>query len=233
MKLLGAITRWLFILLIPLFLFTSTMRWEVGEPRLYRYALTEYGVSQRTGIEDEELLKAYRGLIHYFNSDEELAHITVVKGGKNFTLFNEREVLHLRDVKELIQLGYHIQEIAFAYLLIYVIAISLRGKRDSWRKLITPLMWGSGLTVGIMLMLGAGMFLNFEQLFIQFHLISFDNPFWQLDPSRDYLIMMFPTEFFRHAALLGAAAITAEALILEGTAGWLMAANKRRARSGK
>jgi integral membrane protein (TIGR01906 family) len=88
-----------------------------------------------------------------------------------------------------------------------------------------PLMWGAGLTIAIMLALGIGTLFNFEQLFIQFHMLSFTNTLWQLDPSRDYLIMMFPEGFFRDAAMFGAMAITIEAVILGSIAAWLMAVN--------
>ncbi len=36
---------------------------------------------------------------------------------------------------------------------------------------------------------------------MQFHLLSFTNDLWQLDPRRDYLIMMYPQGFFRDATI--------------------------------
>jgi hypothetical protein len=44
---------------------------------------------------------------------------------------------------------------------------------------------------------------------------------------------MFPTGFFYDAALFGIAAIAAEAIILGGTAGWLIAADRRALSSGQ
>ena len=38
--------------------------------------------------------------------------------------------------------------------------------------------------------------LGFDTLFTEFHLISFSNDFWLLDPNIDVLIMMFPDGFW-------------------------------------
>ena len=54
---------------------------------------------------------------------------------------------------------------------------------------------GSGLTLGLMLALGLGIAVDFGGLFWQFHLISFSNDFWQLDPKTDHLIQIIPVGF--------------------------------------
>jgi uncharacterized membrane protein len=48
--------------------------------------------------------------------------------------------------------------------------------------------------------------------------MSFSNDLWLLDPSKDYLIMMFPQGFFFDAAVFIIATIIIEALVL-----WLIA----------
>ena len=61
------------------------------------------------------------------------------------------------------------------------------------------------------------MLIGFDELFRQFHLLSFANDFWQLDPRTDHLIQMFPRGFWFDVTL-AVGAIT----VLEGAA--LMAA---------
>ena len=56
--------------------------------------------------------------------------------------------------------------------------------------------------------------LAFQQLFLIFHQISFANDLWILDPATDYLIMMFPQNFFLEATLLIGLLILIECLIL-------------------
>ena len=78
----------------------------------------------------------------------------------------------------------------------------------------------SELAAGIfvLLALGAGTLLGFDQLFLQFHLISFTNELWQLDPARDYLIMLFPRNFWYDATIFCTLATVAGALVLGGVA---------------
>ena len=76
------------------------------------------------------------------------------------------------------------------------------------------------MTLAVMLALGLATLLGFDQLFLQFHLISFTNPFWQLDPTTDYLIMLFPLGFFYEATLFCALATAVGAVVLGG-AGWV------------
>ena len=58
------------------------------------------------------------------------------------------------------------------------------------------------------------MFFGFDRLFIAFHLISFSNDLWQLDPSRHMLIAMFPQNFFFDATLIVAVLTVIESVIL-------------------
>ncbi len=81
-----------------------------------------------------------------------------------------------------------------------------------------------------MLALGLGALLDFDQLFLQFHRLSFSNQFWQLDPARDYLIMLFPGGFWYDAALFCALATVGLAVILGGVAGGYLLFTRRRAK---
>ena len=61
---------------------------------------------------------------------------------------------------------------------------------------------------------GAASLAGFEDVFYAFHVISFANDLWQLDPSRDYLIAMFPEGFFFDATMWIAGLTIVQAVIL-------------------
>ena len=91
----------LFILCIPLLLLTSHLTWTANDLQLYEQGFVKYNVSRDTSISDEELHEVAVGLISYFNSgvaDEAL------------DIFDEREMIHLRDVRGLILINYHLQQ---------------------------------------------------------------------------------------------------------------------------
>ncbi len=157
-------------------------------------------------------------LVDYFNSRVETPQMNVVnQHGEEFELFHDYELIHLRDVKSLFQLDHRVQEASLGYIVIYSL-LFLLWRKGRWQNLAKEVSWGCALTLVLMAVLGIASIFNFEQLFIQFHLISFSNPYWMLDPSRDYLIMLFPEDFWRDIALVGGGAIVAEALLLGGIA---------------
>ncbi len=224
MNIIRSTAKTLFILCLPLLLLSTSIGWAVNSLWLYEYGFAKYGISQTTGLAPAELDRAARGLISYFNSDEEIVNITVTKDGKAFALFNEREAVHLRDVKGLFWLDYRIMLGTSVFALGYAL-VSLFWWKDR-RRLARGLISSSILTMGIILLLGIGIAFDFDQLFLQFHLISFSNDMWMLDPSRDYLIMLFPGGFWFDVALFCVLAAAAMALVLGG-AGWYLKSREK------
>ena len=210
-------------------LLTVSIGWATNSFWLYKYGFDKYDVSQTTGLAESELEKAASGLISYFNSDEEYITLTVIKGDKPFELFSQREVAHLKDVKGLIWLDYWVLLGTLIYVLAYAGVSLLWRRRRYWRRLVWGVIGGSGLTLIVMLALGLGTLFNFEQLFLQFHLISFTNELWKLDPTRDYLIMLFPQGFWYDAAIFCGVVTTGMAIILGGVTGSVYYFNKMRA----
>ena len=227
MKILGTTVRCLFIFCLPLLLLSASIGGTVNSLSLYKYGFEKYDVSQTTGLAEEELEKAATGLISYFNSDEEHISLTVIKDGQPLVLFNQREVDHLRDVKGLFRLDYWILLGTLICALAYA-GVSLW--RKEWRRLAWGLVGGSGLTLGLILALGLGALFNFDQLFLQFHLLSFANELWLLDPSKDYLIMLFPRGFWYNATLFCALATGIGAVILGGVGVFVYSSSARRHR---
>ena len=213
MRIFLAAIKWLFILCLPFLLLTAGISLAVNSFSLYKYGFEKYDVGQTTGLAEIELDRAAIGLINYFNSSEEYISLSVVKDGQPFVLFNEREIIHLRDVKGLIRLNNLILLIALVCVLGYT-ATSLWQKDHN--QLARGLVGGGSLTLALMLLLGLGALLSFDQLFRQFHRLSFTNELWLLNPATDYLIMLFPSGFWYDAMLFCVLATTAAAVILGG-----------------
>jgi integral membrane protein (TIGR01906 family) len=215
MKNILKIAYWLIICCLPLLFVTANIRILANEIKIYEYGISMYKISQVTGIDDSELKRVHQYLIDYYNYREDSPQVTVKRGGRDFKVFNEKELVHLKDVRGLIQLDYVVQMATVILLVISAILLCFRAE-EKWLKLIKALLRGSLLTCFIVIITGILSLLFFDQLFLLFHLVSFTNEFWILDPSRDYLIMLFPGQFFYDIALFGFGAIVAESLILAG-----------------
>jgi integral membrane protein (TIGR01906 family) len=216
MKILANVARWLFILTLPALLLTATIRIEFSSLRLYENGFEKYNVSQTTGLSQTELEKAAKGLInYYFNSDEEYISLTVVKDGETFELFNQKEVAHLKDVKALVQLNSRLLLGTAIYIGIYAGMCLFWRKKKYWRNLAWGTFIGSAITLGMIVALGVGAMVgSFDRLFLQLHFLAFTNELWMLDPTKDYLIMLFPEGFWFDAAMLFGQIITGVAVTL-------------------
>ena len=146
-RILVTTARWLFILCLPTLLLTASIGLAVNSQWLYEYGFQKYGISQTTGLSEEELEKAARGLITYFNSNEEYISLTVTKDGKPFVLFNEREAAHLKDVKGLFRQDYTFLLWTFVYGLVYTL-FALLWQKDR-RSLAWGLAYGGGITLAL------------------------------------------------------------------------------------
>ena len=195
-------TRWiatvLFIVAVPLFLLLTNVRVAATEPRVYSYSYRQYDAVARTGIDRAQLDAATDEIVDYFRtgSGDELLDIRVVVDGEEQALYTQREILHMRDVKDLMQLSFRVQEIAFVYVIGYVVVVFLWSRERALRELATQSMLAGAVTVAVLGAAAIGVVLGFDSLFEQFHLLSFSNDFWRLNPATDRLIQMFPQGFW-------------------------------------
>ena len=203
MRIPGNIAKWLFIFSLPALLISAAINFEFNSLWLYRNGFEKYNISEATGLDKAELEKVAGGLIGYFNSGDDYISLTVVKDGEPLELFNQREVVHLKDVKALVQLNHRLLLGTAVYVGVYAgIALFWHRKRHR-RQLAWATVIGSSITLGMIIALGAGsMLLDFNDLFTRFHLVAFTNELWMLDPATDYLIMLFPEGFWYDSAVL-------------------------------
>ena len=219
MKTLRFVAVALFVVAVPVFLIATNVRWVINAPLLYSYGFDKYDIPDRTGIQRDQLLSAARQIRDYFNNGQEFLSVSVVRAGVLVpNLYNQREVLHMRDVKNLVRGTYRVQEVAGAYMAAFVLVGLLMRRRGFLPVLARLAALGGASTLGLVVLVGLASLVGFDRLFHAFHLVSFSNDLWQLDPSRDYLIAMFPEGFFFDATMWIAGATVVEALLLSAGA---------------
>ncbi len=218
----------LVIIAVPLFLIGASVAWAVNDPGLYRRGFEKHNISERSGITDGDLIQVGAELRRYFNSSEEPLRIVVPVYGEERELYNEREVHHMRDVKGLVRGVYLFAAISLVFLLV------VKGAGYYlWRWAFAPQfarlgLFGGCLTLALVLAVGLFALVGFDSLFLLFHQVSFTNDLWQLDPRRDYLLIMFPQGFWFDATIrVAATTIGGAALLVAVSAGYLWYFNRR------
>ena len=207
---------------VTVFLIAGSVRLVINAPALYSYGFDRYNITAYTGIEREDLLDVAARIRTYFNDDTEYLVVpTTVRGVQVPSLYNEREILHMRDVKGLVRGVYRVHEATGLYILAFAAFGLALYRRPFLARLARYAGYGGGLTLGIVLLAGLGSLVGFDRLFLAFHLVSFANDLWQLDPTRDYLLAMFPEAFFFDATMLIALSASVQALVLVAIAAFL------------
>jgi len=188
----------LFIVALPVAFVTTNIRIAVNSPELYEYAADHYDTPQTVGIARSEVLRASSELRDYFKNDEATILVRVQRDGAPVSLFNAEETQHLRDVKALMQGSFRAQEAAVLFVLAYVVFTIIWGAERKFRSLAKQVLASGLVTLVVVGALGVvAVSGGFESAWEQFHVIAFTNDLWQLEPSQDALIQMFPEAFWQ------------------------------------
>ncbi len=194
-------TRYILVVAVPLFIVTSSLRLVINDSRLYSYGFAKYNIAATTGISYDDLLVVGQRIRDFFNQQDSTLDMRVAIGGVERELFNQQEKAHMEDVRNLVRGVVRWQLLSSAYVGLYILAAVAALKGRAVEGLASALLKGCALTLGLLVIVGMGSLVGFDRLFLQFHLISFSNELWILDPTRDYLIMIFPWGFFLDATL--------------------------------
>jgi len=156
---------------------------------IYEYNLNFYPITERTSLEIEEIREINSMIQNYFFDESEFIEVSI---------FNEKEIYHMKDVKDIINSLFLYGKLSS---ILFVIITLLCVKRFSV-KINSVFKTSSIIYSAILVLLALGFLISFNKLFIVFHEIAFSNDLWKLNINEDYLLMMYPENFFRDIALL-------------------------------
>jgi integral membrane protein (TIGR01906 family) len=121
-------------------------------------------------------------------------------------------VTHMEDVQSLIQLFLRLQ-IAAAVVVVLRLGVAVAFDHAT-APIGRELLWSAALMVGLVVLVGVLSLMDFDALWTRFHQIAFRNDLWQLDPSKDYLIMLFPEPFWFTATLRMATSVALQTIVV-------------------
>ena len=191
----------IFALLFPVFLILFNTSYITNSEWLYDYGWWRNDIANRTGLPTSQLNRGADQIKEYFGNDTELLDLRVDYVGTEVSLYKEREILHMVDVKALMQAVFAITRWSGVALLLLLAVGLLVLKEQVFPLLLRSLQWSAIGTGAFLVVFGGTAAIDFGWLFTQFHFLSFANDLWLLDPYNDYLIIMFPQQFFFEATL--------------------------------
>ena len=201
------ILSYLTSLLVPVALIGTALRILLSpifiniEYRMPYFPVDEYGFTQK-----DRLHWAPFALEYLVNSSD-ISYLGDLKFDDGTPLYNERELSHMADVKNVVTGALNVWIISLATLTLLAFFAN-RGKwmPDYINGLRRGGMWMIGLAVALGIIAGIGIVANpvvFEQFFIFFHSLFFKGSTWLFEFS-DTLIRLFPMRFWEDAFLWAA-----------------------------
>jgi integral membrane protein (TIGR01906 family) len=201
-----------FIMAVVLGLISINLRSLVLDRDYILQGFVQNRVALTTGLDQPQLERIADAFVAYFQAPPGQIQMDVVVAGQHRLLFNDREVAHMEDVQRLIQFFLNLLPIVAVVVVIRLVqAVALEhGVAGLGRDMVLSV----GLMVAIVLFVGIASAIDFDDLWTRFHQVAFRNDLWELDPTRDYLIMLFPEPFWYAATLRLALGITLQSVVL-------------------
>ncbi len=211
MKILRWLGKALFVICLPALLISGSLAWGFNSSWILEFGFNKYDIAGATGLSNAELEAVANDWVRYINSSDIFWSITVDQGGRTVELFTPEEQIHFHDVKDLIRFDYYVGIGALLVILGYALIAILILKKKAFRELALNLVWGSGLTLAVLIILGVASLINFDGLFIALHHLIFTNSYWS---AEGYMLLLFPDGFWFDAAMICTAFTAGMALIL-------------------
>jgi integral membrane protein (TIGR01906 family) len=188
----------LVVVLIPVFLLMTAIRVLL----LPFYTELEY---QRPGFPEDsygftlqDRLKWSRVSLDYLVNDEGIEYLAEQQLDEKTPLYNERELSHMLDVKNLIQL----MLLVWPLIGIVIVGIGLMAMQGGWLALYWQSIGRGGwAAVGLIVTILVAVLVSFNALFTGFHRIFFSGDTWLFLYS-DSLIRLFPLPFWQDAFIV-------------------------------
>ena len=219
MKTLARIAAGCYIVALPILLITSNIRFLVSDVSFYKHGFREFDAPAATGVSMPQLDAAGQQIVDYFHNGDDQLHVLVTINGNEQSLFNQREIEHMHDVKTLMQFMFHLNTLALVIVIGYIALVVLWTRERSLRALAWQSLAGIGLGVVVVGVIGGFAIAGFDSAWIKFHEIVFRNDLWELNPATDHLIQMFPEPFWREATTIVGLMTLGEAALVVLVAG--------------
>lgn len=186
-------------MLFPVIIFISAIEVAVFDKAFYTDQMAKNQVIKNTGIYPPDMDLVVDEMISYLKGDRQDFDIKARLAPENaknvvdrVSIFNDKEITHMDDVRNLLLFFLGLRDAAMILALISFLMLL----KDHQQAIIKALFYGSTIFIVLFLVIGASFVFNFNDTFILFHQLFFTNDLWIMDPSIDRLIWIVPEPFF-------------------------------------
>lgn len=155
----------------------------------YYLEIERLNIVEESGYSQEEIRENYDALIEYnvspFQKELTLPSMPMSEEGR----------IHFREVKAIFQL-------ILKLFIGSAVILSIGAVYKNQKKQYDYLKWAGIVTLVLPAALGILIFMDWENVFVSFHKMVFNNDYWLFDPATDPVIKILPDAYFMHCATL-------------------------------
>ena len=162
----------------------------------YAWEYAKNYTSDVTGMSQEDNLRATVALLDYLRGTRGDIVVHAKVNDTEREVFNERETLHMVDVRALYQKALLARNIAAVLGIAILVFLTFYEKKKLREVLKTGFVPGVSALLALVVFVAVWAIADFDQFWTNFHLLLFDNDLWLLDPRTSIMINLFPATFF-------------------------------------
>ena len=171
------------ISLIVILLISSFEIGAYGDWDFYEKEYEKYKVADELYMEMPDIMKVTKFMMSYLRGNEKKLSIETEVEGNIQDFFNEKDRLHMADVRNLFLGGIKVGVVCI--IAAVVILGIMKRKEEDWKRLfLKSYMMAIATWIFVCVLLGIAFY------------VDFTNNFWMFDPATDYMIRMLPEGFF-------------------------------------
>lgn len=183
------VTNILMAVIAMLFILSAAVVITLHFRPLYRWDVAYFDLERTSGMPQEQIMENYDELIRYnsiFSTKElDFPSLPMSESGK----------IHFEEVRRIFIL---VEVICMVTLVLLLAGIVLKHKQKDgmWLK------YASLATVLVPALFGLLIAMNWQQFFVTFHKIFFNNDYWIFNAATDPVITILPDGYFMHCAIM-------------------------------
>lgn len=147
-------------------------------------------INKDVSVNNEDLYTSVSKISDYLQNEIDNISFQITYKDKNVFAFNKKEIKHMEDVKKIYLLMNKFKY--FLVTMIFLIVVIIRKK-----YLINSVYYSIFISFFTLIILFINILKgNFNNIFLKFHELAFNNDLWILNPKTDLLINLVPLDFF-------------------------------------
>ncbi|MGX6961507.1 TIGR01906 family membrane protein [Vagococcus xieshaowenii] len=194
-------------LLLVLFILTLAITLTINAYPLYSWDISYLSIEDKTGLSKERLLINYHELMKYLN------HPLINELKMSDFPVSESGAFHFYEVKRLFLINYVLMFITGIPAVSFVSSLWKSGR-------LWLIKHALAFTALVPIILVFFLLVAFDQVFVAFHHLMFNNDAWLFDPQTDPVIIALPEQYFLHC-------FTLAVLLFEGFVLFLLIKSKQ------